>query len=140
MRRFVILFVMLLCFGSTSLSDALAGNPSPFGRKTPESMFSVGLQPAVIFNHGTFVFFANAGYGITSAIALNTHLGFGSNAYDTYIGGDVRVGLIRSNQVGFDVYLGGHSGGYGSGYDLGAVMNLDIFGALGLVTAIDYDI
>jgi hypothetical protein len=140
MRRLVFVMLLFLSFSTLTYFDAVAGNPSPFGRKAPKKMVSIGLQPSVIFDHGTFVFFANAGYGLTSAIALDAHFGFGNSIYKTYIGGDMRVGLVRGNEIGLDAYVGGHSGGFGSGFDLGAVLNLDIIRSIGIMTAIDLDI
>lgn len=140
MQQLLLITALALTFVTLSPLDSFAGNPSPFGRKTPEKMVSVAFQPSVIFNGGAFVFFTNAGYGLTSGIAINAHFGFGSSVYKTYYGADMRAGLVRGDEIGLDVYAGGHSGGFGSGFDLGAAVNINVIRSVGIMTALDLDI
>ncbi|MBC8044708.1 MAG: hypothetical protein IAF08_14825 [Rhizobacter sp.] len=138
LKRAILLLFVLFVFAS----PVLAGNPSPFGKDLiPRGQFGLGAHPTLLFGSGTstFVFFGHFGYGITSGIAINGHVGFGANNYQTYIGGDLRFDLLQSRGIGLNLLVGGHTGGQGAGFDAAFVFSADIRNTVGIMLALDAD-
>lgn len=132
-------FLIVLLFSLLEYSTAFAGNPSPFMRYLPRrGDVALALRSGLIFDGNAFWGNVTLAYGLQNGIALNGHIGLGQGLYDPYLGGDLRLTLFANRNLGFDAYFGGHTGGLGSGLDLGGILDFNI-GGLGFITGIDSD-
>jgi len=135
---FFIAFLLIL--GLLSSASALAAAPSPFGRKALEGKLSLGLHPSFVSKGNSFLFFTHLGYGLNSAMSLNTHFSLKNSPFEAYAGIDWRAALLNQETIRLDGYFGVHSGGLGDGLDAGIICNLDFFRFVGIILAIDSDI
>ncbi|MCS6990175.1 MAG: hypothetical protein NZM06_11750 [Chloroherpetonaceae bacterium] len=128
-----VLFLSILC------EPLSAGNPSPFMRYLPRrGDIAIAARGGLLFANDTFIGHTTLAYGLLNGVALNGHIGFGQNPYETYFGGDLRITLFANRSVGFDAYFGGHAGGVGSGLDFGGILDFNL-GRIGFITGIDGD-
>jgi hypothetical protein len=118
---------------------AQAGTPPPLRVAAGGREWLIAAQPGIVFSPYTgFIFHGQLTYGVSDLININGRFGAGAQPYRLYVGGDVRFGIYRSSSIRLDLYAGGHAGGFGAGFDVGAMIS-GRAGIVGLMAGIDVD-
>ena len=116
-----------------------AGTPPPLRVAAGSREWLIAAQPGIVFSPYTgFIFHGQLTYGVSDLININGRFGAGAQPYRLYVGGDVRFGIYRSSSIRLDLYAGGHAGGLGAGFDVGAMASGRV-GIVGLMAALDVD-
>jgi len=124
---------------SLSHNTAQAGTPPPLRVAAGGREWLLAAQPGIVFSPYTgFIFHGQLTYGVSDLININGRFGAGAQPYRLYVGGDVRFGIYRSSSIRLDLYAGGHAGGLGAGFDVGAMVSGRV-GIVGLMAALDVD-
>ncbi len=99
--------------------------------------FALGLEPALTFSPGNFIFYVHGGLGLTRSIDLDLKLGLAS---DIYLGGELEFSLIRDTRrsPGLSFMAGAH-GAANFGLDANLLLS-NRFKTFSLYGALDADI
>ncbi len=101
-----------------------AGTPPPLRVAAGSREWLIAAQPGIVFSPYTgFIFHGQLTYGVFDFININGRLGAGAQPYRLYVGGDVRFAVYRTSSIRLDLYAGGHAGGLGAGFDVGAMIS-----------------